>query len=52
MSGKITIQIGTDTFVAGPLTGIIILPNAPREVWNADAEPEAYLGVIAPVPTP
>lgn len=47
VSGKMTVQIGTDKFVAGPLTGVVIPANTPHEVWNADAEPEAHLEVIA-----
>ena len=51
LSGKMTAQIGTDTFVAGPMTGVVIPPNTPHTVWNADAEPEAHLEVIAPAPS-
>jgi mannose-6-phosphate isomerase-like protein (cupin superfamily) len=47
VSGKMTVQIGTDEFVAGPLTGVVIPANTPHEVRNADAEPEAHLEVIA-----
>ena len=48
LSGRMNVQIGTDKFVAGPNTGVIIPPGVPHEVWNADAEPEAHLEVIAP----
>ena len=51
MSGRMTVQIGTETFVAGPLTGVVIPPNTPHAVWNAGAEPEAHLEVIAPAPS-
>lgn len=47
LSGKMTVQIGTDKFVVGPLTGVVIPANTPHEVWNADAEPEANLEVIS-----
>ncbi len=47
LSGKMTVQIGTDQFVAGPLTGVVIPANTPHEVWNADSAPEAHLEVIA-----
>jgi mannose-6-phosphate isomerase-like protein (cupin superfamily) len=47
VSGKMTVQIGTDKFVAGPLTGVVIPANTPHEVWNAGAEPEAHLEVIS-----
>jgi mannose-6-phosphate isomerase-like protein (cupin superfamily) len=51
LSGKMSVQIGTDTFVAGPNTAVVIPPEVPHEVWNADAEPEAHLEVIAPAPS-
>lgn len=47
LSGKMTVQIGTDKFVAGPFTGVVIPPNIPHEVWNADAEPEAHFEAIS-----
>lgn len=46
LSGKMTVQIGTDKFVVGPLTGVIIPANIPHEVWNAEAGQEANLEVI------
>ena len=46
IAGKMNIQIGTDTFVVGPMGGAIIPPNTPHEVWNSDVEPEAHLEVI------
>jgi len=47
LSGKMTIQIGTEKFVAGPFTGVVIPPNIPHEVWNADAEPESHFEAIS-----
>ena len=47
LSGKMTVQIGTDKFVAGPYTGVVIPPNTPHAVWNAEADPEANLEVIS-----
>ena len=47
-AGQLTVQIGTDTFVAGPLVGVVIPPNTPHEAWNAGTEAEAHLEVIAP----
>jgi mannose-6-phosphate isomerase-like protein (cupin superfamily) len=47
LSGKMNVQIGTDKFVAGPLTGVVIPAHTPHEVWNAGAEPEAHLEVIS-----
>jgi mannose-6-phosphate isomerase-like protein (cupin superfamily) len=46
ISGKLNVQIGTDKFVAGPMTGIIIPANTPHSVWNEGADPEANLEVI------
>jgi mannose-6-phosphate isomerase-like protein (cupin superfamily) len=47
ISGKLTVRIGTDKFVAGPLTAVVIPANTPHNVWNGGAEPEAHLEVIA-----
>ena len=47
LSGKMTVQIGTDKFVAGPFTGVVIPPNIPHTVWNADAEPESHFEAIS-----
>ena len=46
-----TIQIGTDKFVAGPDTGVMVPAGIPHEAWNAEAEPEAHVEVIAPAPS-
>ena len=51
LSGRMTVQIGTDTFVAEPMTGVVVPMNVPHTVWNADAQPEAHLEVIAPAPS-
>jgi mannose-6-phosphate isomerase-like protein (cupin superfamily) len=51
LSGRLTIQIGTDTFVAGPMTGVVIPLDTPHAVWNAGTEPEAHLEAIAPAPS-
>jgi mannose-6-phosphate isomerase-like protein (cupin superfamily) len=48
LAGKMTVQIGTDTFTAEPMTSAIIPADVPHGVWNADAQPEAHLEVIAP----
>lgn len=47
LSGKMTVQIGTEKFVAGPFTGVVIPANIPHAVWNADAEPEAHFEAIS-----
>jgi mannose-6-phosphate isomerase-like protein (cupin superfamily) len=51
LSGKMNVRIGSDMFVADPMTGVVIPPNTPHEVWNAGPEPEAHLEVIAPAPS-
>ena len=48
LEGRMSILIGTDTFVVNRYEGVQIPANTPHEVWNADAEPEAHLEVIAP----
>ena len=48
LEGKMNVQIGTDTFVAEKDTAVVIPPGIPHEVWNADAQPEVHLEVIAP----
>lgn len=47
LSGKMSVQIGTDKFVAGPYTAVIIPANTPHAVWNAEADPEAHFEVIS-----
>jgi|GEM_PF-1670390 len=51
LSGKMTIQIGTEKFVAGPDTGVMVPAGVPHEAWNAEAEPEAHVEVITPAPS-
>jgi mannose-6-phosphate isomerase-like protein (cupin superfamily) len=45
--GKMTVQIGTDKFVAGPYTAVVVPPNTPHAFWNAESEPEANFEVIS-----
>jgi quercetin dioxygenase-like cupin family protein len=47
LSGKLTVQIGTDTFVAGPYTAVIIPANTPHQTWNAEATSEANFEVLS-----
>jgi len=48
LAGRMTVQIGADTFMAEPMTGVVVPADVPHAVWNADAQPEAHLEVIAP----
>ena len=47
LSGKMTIQIGTEKFVLGQYTGAVIPPNTPHGAWNAESEPETHFEVIS-----
>ena len=47
LSGKMNVQIGTDKFVVGPLTGVVIPANTPHMVWNAGTEAESNLEAIS-----
>lgn len=47
LSGKMNVQIGTDKFDVGPLTGVVIPANTPHSVWNAGTEGETNLEVIS-----
>jgi len=47
LSGRMTIQIGTEKFVAGPYTAVVIPPNTPHEFWNAESDPETNFEVIS-----
>src|SRR4029077_545347 len=47
LSGKMTIQIGTEKLVLGQYTGAVIPPNTPHEAWNAESEPETHFEVIS-----
>ena len=51
LSGKMTIRIGTDTFEAGPATGVMVPAGIPHEAWNGETTPEAHVEVIAPAPS-
>jgi mannose-6-phosphate isomerase-like protein (cupin superfamily) len=49
LEGRMTVQIGTDKFLAEPYTGVVIPAGIPHEVSNADAGSEARVfEVIAP----
>lgn len=51
LSGRMRVQIGTDTFTAEPMTAVVIPADVPHAVWNADTDAEAHLEVIAPAPS-
>jgi mannose-6-phosphate isomerase-like protein (cupin superfamily) len=48
LEGRMSVQIGTDTFVAEPRTAIVLPGGIPHRVWNADAVEVRALEVIAP----
>ena len=47
LSGKMNVQIGTDKFVAGPYTAVVVPANTPHAFWNAGTEAEANFEVIS-----
>jgi len=50
-SGKLNVQLGTDLFVAGPETLVLVPAGVPHQAWNAGSEPVAGLEVITPAPS-
>jgi mannose-6-phosphate isomerase-like protein (cupin superfamily) len=50
VSGQMNIQIGTDKLTANSDTAVFIPAGIPHEYWNAGAEPEAHIEMIAPGP--
>jgi mannose-6-phosphate isomerase-like protein (cupin superfamily) len=51
LSGHLSVQLGTDQFVAGPDTLVFVPANVPHQVWNAGAEAEADFQVVTPAPS-
>lgn len=50
LKGRLNVQIGTDRFVAEPDTLVLVPKGVPHQAWNAGAEQEADLEVVAPAP--
>lgn len=50
LSGKMNVQIGTDQFVVGPETLVLVPAGVPHRAWNAGSEPVADFEVITPAP--
>jgi mannose-6-phosphate isomerase-like protein (cupin superfamily) len=48
LEGKMNVKIGTDSFVADKMSGVIVPANTPHEVSNADAGETRVFEVIAP----
>jgi mannose-6-phosphate isomerase-like protein (cupin superfamily) len=48
LEGRMSVQIGTDTFVAEPWTAVVVPRDVPHRVWNADAVEVRAFEVIAP----
>ncbi len=48
LSGKLTVQLGTDQFVVAPDTLVFVPAGVPHQAWNAGSEPEADFQVITP----
>jgi mannose-6-phosphate isomerase-like protein (cupin superfamily) len=51
LAGKLNVQLGTDKFVAGPETLVLVPAGVPHQVWNEGTEPEADLQAITPAPS-
>jgi mannose-6-phosphate isomerase-like protein (cupin superfamily) len=51
LKGKLTVQIGTDRFVANPETLVLVPPGIPHQAWNAGNQPEADYEVVTPAPS-
>jgi mannose-6-phosphate isomerase-like protein (cupin superfamily) len=50
LAGKMNVQLGTDEFVVGPETLVLVPAGAPHQIWNAGSEPVAEFEVITPDP--
>lgn len=51
LAGQLNVQLGTDKFVAGAETLVLVHAGVPHEVWNASSEPVTALEVITPAPS-
>ena len=51
LSGKMNVQLGTDQFVAGPETLVLVPAGVPHQAWNVGSEPMTDFEVITPAPS-
>ncbi len=51
LEGRLTVQIGSDEFVAEPDTLVLVPAGVPHRAWNAGSVPERDLQAIAPAPS-
>jgi mannose-6-phosphate isomerase-like protein (cupin superfamily) len=51
LSGKLTVQLGTDQFVVEPDSLVFVPAGVPHQAWNAHSEPAADFQVITPAPS-
>jgi mannose-6-phosphate isomerase-like protein (cupin superfamily) len=51
LKGELTVQIGTDRFIADPETLVLVPPGVPHRAWNAGTRPEADYEVVTPAPS-
>ena len=51
LSGQLNVQLGTDKFVAGPDTLVLVHAGVPHEAWNAGSGPVSVLEVVTPAPS-
>jgi mannose-6-phosphate isomerase-like protein (cupin superfamily) len=50
LAGQMNVQLGTDKFVAGPNTLVLVPANVPHEAWNAGSAPVTVFEVVTPAP--
>jgi mannose-6-phosphate isomerase-like protein (cupin superfamily) len=51
LQGRLSVQIGTDRFVANPDTLVLVPAGVPHQAWNAGSAPEADFEVVTPAPS-
>jgi mannose-6-phosphate isomerase-like protein (cupin superfamily) len=51
LSGKMTVQLGTDTFVVEPESLVFVPAGVPHQIWNASGAPVAEFEVVTPAPS-
>lgn len=50
LSGKLTVQLGTEEFAVEKDTLVLVPAGVPHQAWNAGSEPESDLEVVTPTP--
>ncbi len=50
LAGKMNIELGTDKFVAGPDTLVLVHAGVPHETWNDGSDQVTVVEVVTPAP--